>query len=245
MSGATSGLFSFQLSNSGVIFEAFDRIGKRPPQVDRHMVASARISLNLELLDWSNEGWNFWKTTSGTINLAANQPTYALPPDLVTIEELYYSQLNTLGSGINSDRMMVPITRTQYAAVVNKLQPGIPSQYWFQMLDPPQVTIWPVPAMGQVAPSFVLNWFGLQQMEDANPYGGEVPDIHYRATDTLCAKMAVRLCEKFGPEDADSRTELMTEKKMIADASWMALQRRDQEPGNVTFRPMVYPYARM
>ncbi len=128
MSATTSGLFTFRLSNSGVVFEAFDRIGKRPPQIDRHMLASGRLSLNLELLDWSNLGWNYWKTTSGTINLAANQPTYQLPANLVTIEELYYTTVGGLGVDINSDRMMVPITRTQYAAVVNKLQPGIPTR---------------------------------------------------------------------------------------------------------------------
>lgn len=242
---SSSGLFSFRLSNSGVVFEAFDRIGKRPPQVDRHMLASARLSLNLELQDWSNEGFNFWKTTSGTVNLTANQPTYQLPGDLVTIEELYYTQVSGLGTGINSDRMMVPMTRTQYAAVVNKLQPGIPTQYWFQMLLIPQITIWQVPAAGQAAPGYVLNWYGLQQMEDANLESGQVPDIHYRATDTLCAKMALRLAEKFGPDDADRRTEMMSEKRLLADASWMALQRRDQEPGSTTFRPNVYPYTRL
>lgn len=242
----TSGTFNFALTNGSVLFEAFDRIQIPPPMVTQHMLLSGRNSLNLELIDWEDETFSYWKLASGTINLVAGQPTYTLPANLVTLEELYYTTVNALGSNVNSDRIMTPIQRTQYAMLVNKLQAGIPTQYWFQMLVPPQVTIWEVPGSGQVAPNFVLNWYGLQQMQDAaNLGGGETPDVPRRAINALCARMALRLCEKFGPKDPQARQMMMLEKKTIADDAWAKLQRRDQEPGPIQFRPNIGPYARI
>src|SRR5579864_2115625 len=134
MSGSTSsGSFNFGMGNVSVMLEAFDRLSIPFPEINSHMMLSARTSLNLEFIDWENEGWNYWKTTSGTINLQPNVPTYTLPTNLVTIEEVYYTTVNAFGSGVNSDRIMVPIQRTQYAEITNKLQPGIPTQYWAQM----------------------------------------------------------------------------------------------------------------
>lgn len=234
---ATSGTYNFALPNSGVIYEAFDRVQKRPSEVDRHMLLSARTSLNLELLSWSNETFNFWKTTNGTIPLVAGQATYTLPANLSTLEELYYSHVNGLGAGINSDRIMVPMERTQYAELTNKLQGGIPTQYWYDMSAPQQqVTVWMVPLAGQAAPNYVLNWYGLQQIQDANLGSGENPDIAYRAYDALCARVAMRLAEKFAPDK-------LKDKAALADIAWNNLQRRDQGKGNTVIRPNVSVWA--
>jgi hypothetical protein len=209
------------------------------------MLLSARVSLNLELLSIQNETFSFWKTTSGTIPLVATQPTYTLPANLVTLEELYYTNVNGLGAGVNNDRIMVPMERTQYAQLVNKLQGGIPTSYWFQMTIPQQVTIWEVPLAGQAGPNYVLNWYGLQQIQDANLGGGETPDIAYRAYDALCARMALRLCEKFGPADPAAKSGLMKEKAALADIAWNNLQRRDQEKGTTKISLDVSSYARI
>lgn len=245
MSGSTSGTYNFAMSDTNVVFEAFDRIGIRPPQIDRHHLISARNSLNLEMIEWEDAGFNAWKTTSGTINLTANQPTYTLPANLVTLTELYYTTVNGNGSGINLDRIMVPITRTQYSMVTNKLQQGIPTQYWFQMLAVPQITIWEIPAPGAASPNYVLNWYGLQQMQDANLEGGQTPDVVRRAIPALTAKMAFRLCEKFGPTQPQARQALMQEKKALADEAFDLMARRDQEPGPTQYRPNVGLYGRM
>jgi hypothetical protein len=240
----SSGTYNFGLSNASIVFDAFDRIQLRPTQLDRHQLMSARTSLNLELLEWSNRGFNFWETTSGTINLAFNQATYTLPTSLVTLTELYYSAVNA-STGVNQDRIMIPITRTQYAMIVNKLQQGIPTQYWFQMLQTPQVTIWEIPQAGAVAPNFVLNWYGLSQIKDANIAGGETPDIDYRAIEALITGLTLRLAEKFGPADPNARRALLMEKKAFADQAWDNMVRRDQEPGSTTYRPNIGVYGQM
>ena len=237
--GQSSGTFSFELSNASILYEAFDRINLRPTVIDRHMLISARLSLNLELIAWENAGFSFWKLDSGTIPLVPGQGVYALPQNVVTLTDLYYT---TIGNP-NVDRIMVPITRTEYAAITNKTVSGQPTQYWFQMLDTPQITIWQVPATG--APAYVLNWYGLQQFQDAGIATGETPDIPRRAIDCLCAKMALRLCEKFGPSAPALRQGMMQEKKLLSDMAWAEMTRRDQEPGSITVRPNISAYARM
>lgn len=239
----SSGTYNFALSNASIIFEALDRIQKRPTEDDRHILISARNSLNLELSTWSNKGFNFWELLSGTINLAANTPTYVLPGNLVTLTELYYTQVNT--GGVNIDRIMMPIQRSQYAQITNKLQPGIPTQYWFQMLITPQITIWEIPAAGQVAPNYVLNWYGLSQIQDANLASGETPNVDYRCYEALITGLTLRLAEKFGPADPQAKRGMMEEKKAIADTAWGDMVRRDQEPGPILFRPRISGYGRM
>src|SRR5690242_18888758 len=93
----TSGTFGFAPSDASVVFEAFDRIGIRPPQVDRHMLFSARDSMNYLFIEWENNGVQLWKVVSGTINLVPGQASYDMPPSLVTLTEAWYSQPNGLG----------------------------------------------------------------------------------------------------------------------------------------------------
>src|SRR5271165_97003 len=114
--GQTSGTYYFSPSNTSVVVEAFDRCRIRPVRLDRHKLFSARQSLNFELLDWSNSGFNLWKQVSNTINLVANTATYIIDPTIETLTEVWYSQVNGGGPGVNNDRFMTPLTRSQYAA---------------------------------------------------------------------------------------------------------------------------------
>ena len=59
-----------------------------------------------------------------------------------------------------------------------------------------------------------------------------------RGLDALCAKMAMRLAEKFRPE-------LLKDKAALAMDAWAKMQRRDQEPGPIYFQPRVSVYGRI
>ena len=234
--GQSSGTFNFLLTNGSVVSEAFDRLQIRPTDLDRHMMMSARTSMNLEFVEWEDAGFNFWKTQSGEIDLVPGQGTYPLPANLVTLEEAWISTVNANGVNQDQDRILVPTTRTAYAALTNKSQLGIVSQYWFQMLTPPQLTLWMVPAIG--APTSVLRWYGLQQMEDANVAGGEAPDVPRRAYETFICGMTRRLAEKFAPAQYDAKLKMF-------EGAWERMTRRDQEPGPITHMPNVGVYGRM
>ncbi len=136
-----------------------------------------------------------------------------------------------------TDRIMVPITREQYAMIPNKYQAGIPTQFWFQRLTQPQFTIWPVPATG--APTNVLRWYGLSRINDASIASGETPDVVNRALDALCACMAHRLAVKF------SDKETVAARKADRDEAWAEFTANDTEPGPMVITPNVSAYGRM
>jgi hypothetical protein len=215
--------------------------------VSRHLMPSARMSLNAELLDWANQGLPLWKVVSGTVNLAAGQATYVLDQSIETLTEVYYSQINGDGNGQNNDQIMVPVTRTQYAMIPNKETQGVPTQYWFQMLAVPQVTFWQVPQQG--APNFVATYYALQRMQDANVGGGEAPDIVYRAYEALMAKLAMRLWTKFGLKASGGNAQVYVAHrgflKEEAETAWNNFQTRDQEAGPLILQPAIGSYGRI
>lgn len=241
--GQPSGTYNFSPSNYSVVLEAFDRCRIRPAELTRHHMNSARLSLNMELVDWSNSGVNLFKVASGTVTLVAGTGSYAIDQSIETLTEVYYSQINGDGAGQNNDRIMVPITRTQYAMIPNKNTQGIPTQYWFQMLRTPQITLWQVPQIG--APNYVVSWYGLQRIADANLGDGETPDIVYRAYEALCARLALRLLTKFGPDDPAKFTALRSVLKEEAEFAWVNFQTRDQENGPMLIQPAVGSYGRI
>lgn len=240
--GQTSGTYLFDPSNAQVVMEAFDEIGMPFPTLQRHHFISARNSLNLELVAWNNKSVNVWDITSGTIPLVAptagvGQAVYTLPANLMMLTELWFSTVNGNGAGINQDRWMEPITRTQYAQLPNKLQPGQPTQYFLQRLvNNVQISIYQTAFAG--APNYVMNWYGLLSMQDAGIASGETPYIPTRAYDALITGLAVRLARKFKPER-------YAEKKAIAEEAWIAFTANDEEPGPLVFQPNMGNWARI
>lgn len=233
---ASSGTYNFQLSDAMVVIEAFARLGIQPSAITRHHLIEARVSLNLELQRWSNRTVALWKVVTGTVNLVVGQAPYVLPANLITITEVWYTTVNGNGTGQPLDRFMTPMTRTQYAMLPNKLQQGIPTTYWFERLPTPILTIRETPSQG--APTYVINWFGLQQIQDADYAGGQSPDIVYRAYDALCACMAARLAVKFAPQ-------LEAVRKADATEAFSDFVGQDQEDGPLLILPNVGVYGRL
>lgn len=234
--GSSSGTYTFAPDNASIVTEAFDRINLPPQALERHHLISARSSLNYSMQTFSNKGVNLWKVVNGTINLVAGQAPYTMRTDLVDITEVYYTTVNGNGSGYNSDRFMTPLTRTEYAMLPNKLQPGTPTSYWFQRLQTPILTIWQPAAAG--APNYVINWFGLQRLQDAGIGGGETPDMVYRGLDALVGDLAWRLAVKFAPD-------LQQARKADAQEAWDMFVANDQEAGPVLMQPAIGIYGRM
>lgn len=243
--GQTSGTYNFNPSNASVIIEAFDRLRIRPAALTRHHMNSARMSLNLMLVDWSNSGINLWKITSGTVDLVANQGTYTMPANLETVTEVYFTEVDGYGPGSNNDRIMVPITRTQWAMVPNKNVPGQPTQYWYDMLPTPQMTIWQPPDQTYSAPNYVVSWFGLQRMQDAGLGNAQTPDVAYRALEALTSDLALQLLTKFGPDNPATYDRLEKALLRQQERAWNNMQSRDQELGPMLIQPNVGVYGKL
>jgi hypothetical protein len=233
----TSGTYAFEMANAQLLSEAFDRIQIRGPALTRSHLTSAHQSLNLELARWGNAGINLWKVTSGTINLVTGTATYPLPQQMELLTDLTYRTVGGSSAQDDTDRYMMTLTRQQYAMMPAKGTLGVPTQYWFQRLPVPQITLYPVPASG--APDYILVWYGLLRMEDASPTGGQTPDIPYRAYDALCAALAHRLAIKF------SEPGVVAARKADAAEAWSEFTANDQEVGSALMAPNVGMYGRL
>lgn len=201
----------------------------------RYDLASARRSLNLELISFSLRGVNLGKVVPFTIQIVANQATYTsgalvtnLPLYTISMLDVYYTTINGLGAGINSDRILLPISRTDYAQLSNKLLPGLPSVYWYEKLASPTFTLYQPPIQGY--PTAQISGYVIEQFEDANIAGLETPDVVERALDALCAGLAKRLSVKFAPQ----RYELL---KAEAKESWIEFSDDDREDADITILP--------
>lgn len=232
--GSTSNTFLFAPPISDIFLEAFERCGIRGTALTRRHMISAKRSINLELVSWSNRGVNLWKVVGPvSITLVAGTKTYPVTVNSEGILDVYYSTINGGGAGFDIDRIMLPISRTQYAMIPNKDQVGTPTVYWYDKLSTPQLTFWEPPETG--SPQYTIKYYYLQRVQDAAPVNGQVPDIPYRFTDTLCAGLARRLARKFAPQLYDTL-------KQEASESWLEAIFNDQENAPVQISPTVSNY---
>ena len=143
---ATSGTYTFNPGLGEVTLYAYQLIGIRPTALLQEHLETARISANMMLTRWSNMGVNLWKVDLVTVPLVQGTATYAVDPNTVVMLDAYIEY----GSP-PIDRIILPVSRTEYASYPNKEQQGFPTTFWFDRLLSPNVTIWPVPDGSQTS----------------------------------------------------------------------------------------------
>ncbi len=221
----SSGTTTFNLNTTGVLIEAFDRCGIRPEALTREQITSGLRSLNLELQSINNAPVNLWKVELLSVALVQGQATYTLPDSVQLVTDAYVTLID--GSNPPIDRILVPISRDEYATYPSKTQQGPQSVFWFQRLETPQITVWPVPD-GQSETN--LNLYVMKRPEDATKTGTQTLDITIRYLDVVCARLAVRLAVKY----ATDRYALL---KTIADETYAQAWVEDQERSALIITP--------
>jgi hypothetical protein len=137
---ATSGTYTFNPSLGELTVYAYQLIGVRPTALLQEHLDAARTATNMMFTRWSNQGVNLWQVDLVTISLIQGTATYNVDANTVTMLDAY------IESGSPSiDRVILPISRTEYASYPNKTQQGFPTTFWFDRLLAPTVTLWPVP----------------------------------------------------------------------------------------------------
>lgn len=206
----------------------------RATELTRAHIISARRSLNLELQSWSNgPGVNLWEVDLQTVTLVQGTATYVIDSATVSVLDTYFSTVDGGGDGIDTDRLMLPISRTEYAMIPNKAQQGLPTVYWFQRLNTPQITFWQNPQYS--APDYYIKFYRLKRVQDAYPITNQTPDIPYRFLDALCARLARRLAVKFAPAKVAALQADATE-------AWNLAITTDQEFAPITVAPQLNSY---
>lgn len=228
----TSNTYNFNPSLGEIVIYAFNMCGLRGTSLVQEHFESARMAANMLLSRFSNQGVNLWAVDLVTTPLVTGQSTYSVDPNTVMILDAYV--VNS-GSGANTDRIILPISRTEYASYPNKTQQGFPTVYWFDRLLSPTVTVWPVPNTSQ-GPT-TLKYYRVRQIQDSALTDGQTVEIPYRWMEAFATGLAARLALIWAPQIAAGL-------KQIADESYGIAATQDTEYVQMYISPMVNGYWR-
>jgi len=224
----TSETYAFNPALGEIVLYAYQNIGVRPTSVLQEHMESARMATNMMLSRWSNQGVNLWAVDLVTEPLIQGQATYAVDGNTVMVLDAY----TTTTSG--PDRVIMPISRTEYASYPNKTQQGFPTSYWFDRLVSPTLTLWPVPDGSSAT---ILKYYRVRQVQDSNLQNGENVEIPYRWLEAFADGLTYRLARIWAPEMA----QLL---KGQADESYQIAAEQDVEVVNTYISPMLSGYFR-
>jgi hypothetical protein len=229
---ATSGTYTFNPGLGELTLYAYNLIGVRNTAVLQEHMEAARMATNMMLSRWANEGVNLWAVDLITTPLVTGQATYSVNANTVVILDAYVQNDD---SGANIDRIILPISRTEYASYPNKEQQGFPTVFWFDRLLSPTVTLWPVPNTDNGPQS--LKYYRVRQIQDANLQNSQQVEIPYLWMEAFAYGLAQRLAMVWSPD----KVALL---KPMADESYSIAAQQNVETAQQYFSPMVSGYYR-
>lgn len=190
--------YDFNPNLGSLMLAAFGRCRIRPTELTPEHLRQGEAAANFILAEFSNLQPMLWAVNLQSIPLLQGTSTYSLPAEIVMVLDAYISV--SIGGGANNDRIMNPISRTEYANIPNKSQQGYPNQFWFDRLISPVIKLWPVPDGNG---PYVLRYYSVRQNMDAVAADGKTVEVPYRFLDAYVAGLAWKIAEIFSPELED------------------------------------------
>lgn len=228
---ATSGTYTYNPALGEIVLYAYNLIGVRNTAVLQEHMAAARMAANMLLSRWANQGVNLWAVDLITTPLVQGTATYPVDANTVVILDAYIETVN--GSGQPIDRLILPISRTEYASYPNKEQQGFSTTYWFDRLLSPTVTLWPVP--DGTTTSF--KYYRVRQLQDANLQNGQQVEIPYLWMEAFAYGLAQRLAIIWSPDKAIGL-------KPLADEAYAIAAAQNVETAQQYISPIISGYFR-
>jgi hypothetical protein len=225
--GPGSGTYSFDPSVGELTLYAFDLAGVRSTALTQHHMRTARMAANMINARWSAMGVNLWAVDLQTIQLTPGNPTYSVPQNTIDILDAYATNAG------GQDRIITPVSRTEYASYPNKQQQGAVTTYWFNKLLAPTITFYLSP--DGTYPS--VSYYRLRQIQDAVMGGGAQPEIPFYFIEAYAIALAWRLAVIWNPSLAASL-------KTLADEAYEIAANRNTEQAAFYVTPMITPYFR-
>jgi hypothetical protein len=229
----TSGTYNFAPALGELVVHAYNLIGIRATSLAQEHMEAARMATNLMLSRWSNQGVNLWAVDVQTTPLVTGQSTYPVDPSTVMILDAYISRS---GNGQTTDRIILPVSRTEYASYPNKTQQGNPSVFWFDRLISPTVTVWPVPNVTNAPAN--LKYYRVRRIQDANLAGGEQVEIPPLWLEAFADGLSYRLARVWNPAMAPAL-------KAVADESYQIAADQNVEQAATYISPQMSGYWRV
>lgn len=225
---ATSETYTFNPGLGEIVLYSYMNIGIRPTALLQEHMDSARMATNMMLSRWANQGVNLWAVDLITTPLIEGQSTYAVLPNTVMILDAY----TTTDQGI--DRVIMPISRTEYASYPNKDQQGFTTTFWYDRLISPTITLWPVP---DGTSATTLKYYRVRQIQDSNLQNNENVEIPYLWLECFADGLAYRLARIWNPQMAVAL-------KAQADESYSIASNQNVENVGMFISPMIGGYFR-
>jgi len=228
----TSGTYAFNPSLGELTLYAYNMAGVRNTMLLQEHMQAAKMATNMMLASWANQGVNLWAVDLITTALVQGQTTYNVDPDTVMILDAYVQTDN--GSSQPIDRIILPISRTEYASYPNKEQEGFTTTFWFDRLIAPTITLWPVPDGSSAQ---FLKYYRVRQIQDSNYISGQTVEIPYLWLEAFADGLAYRLAKIWSPQIAPAL-------KGIADQSYDIAARQNVEQAQQYISPQISGYYR-
>ena len=227
---STSGTYAFNPSLGEMTLYALNLCGVRGTAILQEHMESARMATNMLLGRWSSEGVNLWTVDLQTITLVQGTSTYTVPSNTIVMLDAYV----TTGTGTSAiNRLILPVSRTEYASYPNPLQQGFPTTYWFDRLISPTVTLWPVPDGNEVS----FSYYRVRQIQDSNFNNGQQVEVPYYFLEAFVYGLAQRLAMVWAPD----KVALL---KPMADESYAIAAAQNIETAQQYISPMISSYFR-
>ena len=230
-SNGTSGTYGFNPTLGDFTVQAFHMVGIRPTALTQEHMQSSVMAANLMLSTWSARGVNLWEVVLTTIPLVQGTAAYSVPANIVAVLDGYVTVAN---GTVNSDRYIMPISRTEYASYANKMTQGFPTTYWFdKLLASPVITLWPVPDGNEVS----FSYYGVRQLQDAYFDNGQGTDMPYYFYEAFVAGLAARLAVMWN-------SSVAAPLKAFAEECYSAAASQNIETSAVYISPSLSSYWR-
>lgn len=207
----TSGTATFNMDFADIADEAYARCGQEIRT--GWELKTARISMNLLLVEMANRGLNLFTIEQRSIPMVTGQSTYDLPGDTVDLLD----HVIRTGSGQNqTDINISRIAEPTYSTIPNKNAQGRPIQVWIQRLTGatypsptgvvnPKITVWPTP--NDPGGQYTFVYWRLRRIQDVNGATNTL-DIPFRFLNCMIAGLAYYLSIKIPGVD-QSRVSML------------------------------------
>jgi len=181
------------------------------------------------------------QTVAGTISSQTPAGTYSVDPNTVVILDAYCE--TTTNSAQPIDRIILPVSRTEYASYPNKQQTGFPTVFWYDRLigstrstgsPGPSVTLWPVP---DGTSSQLFKYYRVRQLQDSNYISGQTVEIPYLWMEAYAYALGHRLSVMWNPQKS-----MML--KPLADEAYQVAAEQNVETAQFYFSPQIQSYFR-
>jgi len=170
--------------------------------------------------------------SGGTCEAPNDVATFSVDPSTVMILDAYVTNDD---SGANIDRIILPISRTEYASYPNKEQSGYPTVFWFDRLISPTVTLWPVPNTDNGPQE--LKYYRVRRLQDSSFSSGQTVEVPYLWLEAFAYGLSQRLAMIWSPE----KVPLL---QPFADEAYRIASEQNVEQTNQYISPQLSGYFR-